>query len=124
MLSNAFVLALVTTGGFMMLYKKLPRKMRKWIEKHALLADAFALFLTYLLLGGTLTALTAGAMVGLMTSGLLHVSQHQEDFQYLVVAKDAIAEGFSNMTKSLNGWAKQFVKQKQMQIVDAELVAA
>lgn len=112
MVSNAFILAIATTGGFLLVYSKLPKKMRRFIEKHALMADAFALFMTYLLLGGTLTALTAGAMTGLMVSGLLHVSQNKEDFAYLVVAKEKVTEGFSHMTKSLNSWAKQFVKEE------------
>lgn len=96
----------------MMVYKKLPLRIRKWIEEHALLADACALFLTYLLLGGTLTALTAGAMVGIITSGLLHVSQHKEDFEYLIVAKDWAAEKFSELTSGLNSWAKRFKAQQ------------
>lgn len=113
MLTNAFALALVTSGGFMMVYKKLPPKMRKWIEKHALLADACALFLTYLLLGGTLTALTAGAMVGMMTSGLLHVAQHKEDFQYLIAIKEVVADGISDITKKLNGWGTSFLASRK-----------
>jgi hypothetical protein len=116
MLTNAFALALVTSGGFMMVYKKFPRRLRKWIEKNALLADASALFLTYVLLGGTLTALTAGAMVGLMTSGLLHVAQNKEDFEYLIVAKDWVSNKVGELSSSLNMWARNLRKKEELQL--------
>lgn len=118
MLTNAFALALITSGAFMAVYSKLPKKMRKWIEDHALLADACALVLTYLLLGGTLTALSAGAMVGLMTSGLLHVAQHKDEFEYLIVAKDWAREAAGELSSKLNSWARGFRK-RQPQLVSA-----
>lgn len=121
MLTNAFALSLITTGAFFAVYKKLPKKMRKWIEEHALLADAFALFLTYLLLGGTLTALTAGAMVGLMTSGLLHIAQNPEKFQYMIAIKEVAADTITGIGNTLNDWAKGFLANRKPKM---ELVAA
>lgn len=114
MLTNAFALALITSGGFIAVYSKLPRKLRKWIENHELLADGCALFLTYLLLGGTLTALTAGAMVGLMTSGLLHVAKNKEDFEYLLVAKEWAGEAIGELSSKLNVWAHGFRKKQPL----------
>jgi hypothetical protein len=83
MLFNGLILATMTTVGFLWIYRRLPRRVRKWIERHDLLTDAFALLLTYMLLGGTLTALFAASLVGLMVSALLYIAKNPEDFQIL-----------------------------------------
>ena len=61
----------------------MPPKIKKFLEKHTLLTDALALITTYVLLGGTLTALIAAALCGLFVSGLLHIARNKEDFLYL-----------------------------------------
>jgi hypothetical protein len=104
MLVTAFTLAVLTTSGFFVIYRKLPRKVRRFLEKHSLGTDAVALLLTYMLLGGTLTALIAGALVGLMTSALLFISQHPEDFEFLADVSQVIKDG---LTK-LKAMAKEF----------------
>jgi hypothetical protein len=103
MFIDALLLASLTTAGFMFVYKKLPRGVRKFLEKHALLTDAVALLLTYGLLGGTLTALMAGALVGIFTSIMLYIAEHPDDFQYLWDAAEAIKK----FTKQLQVWANE-----------------
>ena len=71
MLVNGFALAIATVVGFYLIYMKLPGRVRKWLQKHALLTDCVACVLTYMLFGGTLVALFAAAFVGIITSLLL-----------------------------------------------------
>lgn len=68
MLVNALVMASVTYIGFMLIYIKLPRWMRKLIYYFPLIPDLSAAVLTYVIMGGTATALIAAALVGIMFS--------------------------------------------------------
>jgi len=112
MLSTATALAILTTGGFVVVYSKLPRRMRKFIEKHSLATDVVALFLAYMLLGGTLTALTASAMVGLMISGLLHIQNNREDFEWLFDGIDFCKTGLASLGAKLKEMGQNYRRHK------------
>lgn len=114
MLSDAFALALLTTAGAMMVYKKLPSKVKRFLEKHALMTDLVSLVLTYLLLGGTLTALAAGAMVGIFVSGLLHIANNKEDFLYLFDFIDACKAQLASLNKTLSEFGKEYRLRKEI----------
>lgn len=86
MIETAFILATLTTAGFLIIYLKLPKPVRLFIQKHALATDCIALFVIYLLLGRTLTALMAGAMSGLFVSILLYFAGNKQHF--VIKAKD------------------------------------
>ena len=83
-------LALLTTIGFLAIYLKLPRNVRKFILKHSLFTDITTLLGVYILLGGTLTALLAAAMCGLSISLLLYMTKNREEFSYLKDLSDII----------------------------------
>jgi len=68
MIIEGLSLAVLTGAGFYFLYHKLPRSVRKFMQKHVLLTDAVICFATYALFGGTLTALFAAAWLGLIVS--------------------------------------------------------
>lgn len=68
MLVNAFVLAVVTYLGMILIYFKIPRVAKKTILKGELFTDIGAAFITYAFLGGTATALVAAGIVGIMIS--------------------------------------------------------
>ena len=78
MIGNGLSLAVITGAAFYVLYKKLPRPIRRWMHKHVLITDAVCMLLTYALFGGTLVALFAAAWLGLIVSLLLFVMQNQE----------------------------------------------
>ena len=82
MLTNALTLSLLTTGGFIAIYLKLPNKIKNFIKKHSLVTDIATLGMAYILLGGTLTALIAASMSGLLVSMLLFLSKRQEKLRY------------------------------------------
>lgn len=115
MLSDAFALALLTVTGFMFIYKKLPRKIRKFLEKYSLLTDFVSAVLTYMLLGGTLTALTASALVGIFTSCLLYIAQNPDDFTYLWDFAEGIKTMLSRFQLQLKAYGKQYREAKVMQ---------
>ena len=83
LIENAVVLASVTFIGGYMVWQKLPRRVRKWLQKQSLLTDLGLLYLGYLVLGGTATALLASAILGLMVSMALYVANHPDDFAWL-----------------------------------------
>lgn len=112
MISNAFALAAVSTVGFIIIYKKLPRKVRRYFEKFSLLTDLMAAVAVYALLGGTLTALMAGGFVCLFVSILLHIANNEEDFLYLYDAKDWLFEQLAVAKEALNTYGKAYRAKK------------
>lgn len=113
MIINGLTLAVLTTTGLIILYKKIPRKVRRFIERHHLLADAVALLFTYILLGGTLTALFAAALVGLFTSALLYIANNPENFMYLYDLRDAIKDKLNELKAKLNELGMDYRTYKQ-----------
>lgn len=105
MLANAISIAVLVTSGFILLFNKLPRNIRKFITKYSLLTDFLCMVTTYYMFGGTVTALLAGAIVDLMVSALLHIANHPQDFEWLFdalqVVKDLLNKA-KNMLKELN----------------------
>jgi hypothetical protein len=114
MILDALVLATLSTIGFYMIYTKLPRSVRRFLERHSLLSDLVALILTYILFGGTLTALIAGAMVGIFTSCLLFVAQHPDDFLYLYDFADFVKRSLKSLQVALNEYGKSYREEKML----------
>lgn len=112
MLLDALVLATLSTIGFVMAWKKLPRKVRRFLARHGLLVDIITFLLTYFTLGSTLTALTAGAMVAIFTSMLLHISNNPNDFLYLYDLKNAMDEILNKTKTQLTEYGKQYREHK------------
>jgi len=105
MLSNAIALAALTCAGFYMIYNKLPPRMKAVFVKYDLLTDVSALMLTYVLLGGTVTALIASALVSIVVSMLLHIAKFPNDYIWLTdsLAKvKGLLDSFKDMMKGLN----------------------
>lgn len=116
MLLDAMILATLSVIGFAMVYKKLPRKLRKFLEKHALFTDTMALLLTYSLFGGTLTALIAGALVGIMTSMLLHIANNPDDFMFLYDTIEMMNEKINALKKYFNTYGKEYKAEKEARL--------
>ena len=112
MLTSALSLAIATTAAATIVFNKLPRKIRRFLVKHSLFTDFLALISTYLLLGSTLTALMAAALVGLLTSALLHIANNPDDYLYLYDFKDFINTYFSKIKQSLLDHGKKYREKK------------
>ena len=113
MISNAFALAILTTCGLYVVYKKLPRKVRRLIEKYSLFADILALVGIYLMLGQTLTALMAGALAGLFISVLLHIANNQDDFLFIFDVKEMVSKYLNEAKTLAKEWGTAYRENKQ-----------
>ena len=78
MILEAAILGSGSAAGFGLTYSRLPEAFRDFCLKHPLLTDVVATFLTYELLGGTLTALMAAGFVSVLVSVLLYVLNYRE----------------------------------------------
>ncbi len=115
MLMDALVLSILSTVGFVMTYKKLPRKVRRFLAKYGVFTDVVTFVLTYFTLGGSLTALTAGAMVAIWTSMLITIAEHPEDYLYIYDAIKVVKEQMAAAKKTLNQFGKDYRARKQQE---------
>ena len=113
MLSTAVALSTLTTAGVFIIYSKLPKRIRRLIEKHSLLSDLVALVGVYFLLGGTLTALLAASMTGLIVSAMLHIANNKKEFLYLYDLRDIVKRKFKEAKDALNAYGKSY-REKQL----------
>ncbi len=113
MLSTALIFAGLTAAGLVFTFKKLPKGMQEFMLKHYLLTEIITTLLTIGLTGTSLTGLMAGAIVGVTTSGLLHVREYPEKYAYLHVAGDWLTEQIDKGTGWLNSAAKKFRLQRE-----------
>ena len=98
MLFNAAVLASITFAGGCLTWHKLPRRIRRWFQKQDLITDVIMLLLAYLILGGTLTALLAAGMVGVMVSVALYIVNNPEKFEWLFEVIEATRKTVKDIT--------------------------
>ena|SRR3990167_5976726 len=113
MLVDAFVLSVLTTIAFITIYAKMPRSVRSWVEGHPLFALLAHATLTIMLLGGTLTALFAGSMVGVMTAAILHIVAHPDDYLYIYDFIDYMKQGMKKLQVQLNEYGRQYRESKE-----------
>lgn len=68
MLTVAFVLAILYTAAYAILFQKLPLPLRAWLSRRYVLLDIFLSMTVLTVLSFTLTGVLAGAMVALFVS--------------------------------------------------------
>ena len=73
MLVEATVLGVASTAGFGLTWTRIPVQVKQFCLEHPLLTDVIATWLTYELLGGTLTALVAAGFVSVFVSVILYL---------------------------------------------------
>ena len=78
LIENATVLAGTTFVGGILIWKKLPTALKKWLARQTLLTDVVMFIVAYVVLGGTTTALLASAMLGVMVSGVLFIANNPD----------------------------------------------
>lgn len=122
MILNALILAIATTVGWYMLYSHLPRRVRRFLEAHGIIIDIIALIATYLLLGGTATALMAAAFCDIIISLLLWVARNPDDFIYLYDLKDWLKEQLNTVKEQMTAYGATYREQKEQQARDATLL--
>tara|TARA_Y100000310_G_scaffold13493_1_gene13724 strand:- start:7691 stop:8041 length:351 start_codon:yes stop_codon:yes gene_type:complete len=102
MIGNGLSLALLTGAAFYLLFKKLPRPVRRWMTRHVLITDAVCMLLTYALFGGTLVALFAAAWLGLIISMMLFIMQNKEAMDVV----ETILEKIKGLFEDMWSWLK------------------
>lgn len=114
MISQAIALSLVTFAGFFILFSKLPQSVKDFINRHDLATDIACLGAAYLLLGGTLTALFAAALVGLFVSVALYVGHNKEDFLYLWDVEEVIKEKMAQIKEAMLQYGRDYRAKKEI----------
>jgi Ca2+/Na+ antiporter len=104
MIVSGLTLAILTGTAFYFIFRKLPRSIRRFLQKHILFTDAVACLLTYMLLGGTLVALFASAWLCVITTVLLHLSNNPAT----AVLMERFAYKVGQMKDSFINWAAKF----------------
>ena len=119
MLLNGIVLGTLTTFGMWLIYRKLPGKVREWLERHNLITD-FAMFLgVYWLYGGTLTALFAAAVSGIQVSAYLEVKNHPDDYLWVYAGAAKVDEQLSGVKKWFRNINESYKKKIEAQSKEA-----
>lgn len=108
MLSTAASLAALTVGAAIVVYHKLPRRVRRFLERHSLLTDMIALIFTYQFLGGTVTALIAAGIVSLAVSALLEVANNKDNYLVLYDLRDYIKSKLAAAKEALDEYCQQY----------------
>jgi TRAP-type C4-dicarboxylate transport system permease large subunit len=78
MLLEASVLGAASAAGFGLTWTRIPQQIRQFCLTHPLWTDIIATYLTYELLGGTLTALVAAGFVSVLVSVLLYCFSYRD----------------------------------------------
>lgn len=86
------------------------------------MTDIATLLAVYYLLGGTLTALVAGALCGLFVSILLYVQANQQDFLALYDLRDFIRQKLREAKEAANAFGKVYREKKENESIPLEVV--
>jgi len=112
MIGEAAVLAGITTLGFTSIYKKLPRRIRKFLEHHPLFTDIFVLIFMYAFLGFTILAHMAAGLIVLFVTCMLYVANHPDEFGYLTDMKEYLTQKLVELKKALTEYGKNYQASK------------
>ena len=78
MITEAAILGSASAVGFGLTYTRVPDWVKEFCLKHPLMTDVVATYLTYEILGGTLTALMAAGLVSVLVSILLYLLNYRD----------------------------------------------
>ena len=68
MISEAIFLSLMLVIGFVLMYKKFPRWLKRLISKHYIITDAILCWSTFSILGYAMVGIMTAAIVSLLVS--------------------------------------------------------
>ena len=118
-MTGALSLSVATTTGCYIIYKKLPDKVKEKIKQWDLATEVATILAAYIVLGGTLTALMASALVGLQTSALLYISNNPEQFLYLEDIKEYFLSTWTDLQSWLENMGNSYQKQRTPPVISA-----
>lgn len=106
MIVDSLVLAAATMAGVLIIYQKLPHRIRNFITRYPVATDVITLFALYVFLGGTLVALLTAAICGILISLLLYVVMNKKKYPELNNLFETIKGLVSKMFAALNSLLK------------------
>jgi len=118
MITQAIALAMLTFISFFLLFRKFPPKVKAWFIKHPLLTDAITTILTYGLLGMTLTALFASAVLDIFILITFYIVEHKEEFQYLWDFANWLKVSLKTVQEKLKEFGTNY-KNKNPEVINA-----
>ena len=84
MLLDGIVLGTMSVAGGYLLWRKMPPRARAMAIKYNLTTDiVVSLGVYFLIAPGTVTGITAAAWAGILTSMLLHVAAHPDEYAWM-----------------------------------------
>lgn len=86
--------------------KKLPRKLRRFMQKYPTFSSLSIFFLVFYALGESLVGFTFAATLALVAKFFAYVSSNTSHFQYLIDIKESIEHTASNV----RDWFKEYGK--------------
>lgn len=107
MLLDGLALALLTAAGFYLVYQTLPEPVRTWMTKHLLFTRVGCAVLTYMLLGGTATALFAAAWFDLIVGTLMTLARNPTTAAML----DRMFKYLAHIRNTIITWANEAINQ-------------
>ncbi len=102
MILEGVVLGGITLAGFTVLYKRMPIPVKKFMMKHPIITDCVIVVFFYEVMGMSIIAHVAVAVMSLGVMAGMEVARNPQDYQYLL----------SRMNFAKNEWAKIMDKLK------------
>ena len=99
MIVEGMLLGTITMTGFAFTYKKLPGRVKRFIVRHPLLTEVVMVVTFYEIMGMTVIAHVAAAVMTLQAMALLHIARNPDDFRFL---DDVIDEGKAKMRAAMD----------------------
>jgi hypothetical protein len=114
MLITAGVLATLAGVSLIMLFKKLPPRVRKFLIDHPFLFRLCAFSLCLGTLGATLTGVVAGAMLDCFVNVGLYIAEHPNDFSFINDWMDMFRAKMNELKEWIVKYNEEWKKNKEV----------
>lgn len=104
MITTGLLLAGLTTGGFYILYSKMPKRLQKFLVNRPLFTDVTAAIFTYVLFGtSTIIGLFAAAWAALIVSIMLAARKNKG----IMLWFEKIKSGWKQLLTWIENWGQE-----------------
>jgi hypothetical protein len=108
LLLEPFLLALVVVSGSILVYRHLPKKIRKLIRALGGLVSISALVGVYYYCGRNLQALMAGLMTSVKIFALIYAANHPDELLFLYDLRDMIKKEMEFLISEVRRIAREY----------------
>jgi Na+/H+ antiporter NhaA len=114
MFLNAFLLGSLSVIGGWFIYKRLPNYIKQYLLTRPLFTDLTLFIVVYIVFSGTLTALLAAAIAGIIVSVLLNLSKRKPFMDFI----DKLTTQAEIYWTKLEEWLGSIIKDTKEEIND------